>query len=634
MTAVKTGRKAARSFFDVFDELPRSPAATAFERVVERRISRRALLGGGVGLGLAACAPLGSATTPPAARGASRLTFEAVEANGRDTVTLPPGYRWDVLVSWGDPLWSDAPAFDEATTGTGSSQEKAFGDNNDGMELFSRNGRTVLAVNNEYVTLGIMFAARESGRPETLDDVRKCKAGHGVSILEVAHWGSAWRVVKDSPFNRRITPDTPMAITGPARGHPLLRTAADPVGEVALGTWSNCGSGRTPWGSYLSCEEKFSGYFSSSDPAYRPGGDQSRYGIRAKDNGCGWARADERFDIAKHPNEPNRAGYVIEIDPLDPSSIPKKRTALGRFKHENAELALAGDGRVVIYLGDDERGEFLYRFVSARAYAADGDNAELLDDGALFVARFDDDGSGEWVELTPEKTGMGSKAEICVCTRQAASAVGATTMDRPEWVAVNPHRAEAYCCLTNNRKRGVEPNAGGDPTPVNGPNPRRDNRYGQILRWVPRGGDHGAAAFDWDLFLMAGNPTVHQDAYAGSEHITAANMFNSPDGLAFDSAGLLWIQTDGDDSNQGDFAGQGNNQMLIADPLTGELRRFMVGPKECEVTGLAFSVDRRTAFAGIQHPGRGGNGHFPGAAGSLPRSCVIAITREDGGPVA
>jgi len=439
--------------------------------------------------------------------------------------------------------------------------------------------------------------------------------------------------VKDSHYNRRITADTPMMITGPAAGHDLLKTSADRSGTTSLGTWNNCGNGKTPWGTYLACEENFNGYFSSSDPEYKPSAELSRYGVGLKDWGYAWATADERFDISKHPNEPNRAGYIVEIDPLDPTSTPKKRTALGRFKHENAEVVIAGNGHVVVYLGDDERGEFLYKFVSNGTYSAGGDNTDLLEDGSIFVAKFADDMRGEWVELTPAATGMKSQAEICIHTRQAASAVGATTMDRPEWVAANPNKVEAYCCLTNNKNRGKKPNKGGDETPVGGPNPRAGNNYGQIVRWIPDNGDHTATGFAWDLFVTAGNPTVHADAYAGSKNVTADNTFNSPDGLAFDSTGMLWIQTDGKYSNAGDFANQGNNQMLVGDPETGEIHRFMVGPNECEVTGISWSPDRKTVFVGLQHPGEKGNSHFPGGGSSLPRSVVIAIQRDGGGLV-
>ena len=616
--------------FDEFDERndPRAEP-TGFERIV----SRRRFLAGTAAIGaVGAFFGLGG-LAPARAAGRAGLAFEPVAANGLDTVTLPPGYSWRAVIRWGDPLRSDGRPFDPETRGTGASQERAFGDNNDGMSSFEADGRTVLAVNNEYVNRAIFYGNRASGEPETADDVRKGKAGHGVSVFEIAEADGAWRVVTDSPFNRRITADTPMALTGPARGHPLLQTAADPEGVSALGTWNNCGNGKTPWGSYLTCEENFNGYFSSSDPELALTDAMKRYGVGHEDWGYRWAMADERFDIAKHPNEPNRAGYIVEIDPLDPASTPKKRTALGRFKHENAELVVAGDGRVVVYMGDDERGEFLYRFVSDGRYVEGGDNADLLASGALSVARFDEDGSGEWLALTPETTGMASAAEIAVLTRMAASAVGATTMDRPEWVAAHPGRAEVYCCLTNNKNRGLKPNRGGDPTPVGGPNPREANLYGQIVRWRPAGGDHTADAFGWDLFVVAGNPAVHDDARAGSANVTPDNMFNSPDGLAFDSRGGLWIQTDGNYGDAGDFAGHGNNQMLYADPDSGEIRRFLVGPRGCEVTGLCWSADRRAMFVGIQHPGENGGSHFPGGGGSPPRSTVIAVTRDDGGPI-
>ena len=286
---------------------------------------------------------------------------------------------------------------------------------------------------------------------------------------------------------------------------------------------------------------------------------------------------------------------------------------------------------MVVYLGDDERGEFLYKFVSRDVYVPGGDTSTLLDEGQLYVAKFNDDMTGEWVALTPEATGM-SAAEIAIFSRMAASEVGATTMDRPEWVAVNPVAVEAYCALTNNSRRGVKAddgslrtNAGGDPMTVGGPNPREANDYGQIVRWRPEGGDHAADAFEWDLYVMAGNPTVHDDAYAGSENINEGNLFNSPDGMAIDTSGMVWIQTDGDDSNEGDFAGHGNNQMLVGDPVTGRIERFLTGPNGSEVTGLCWSADRRTMFVGIQHP----SAPFPDGEGKLPRSSIVAIKRDD-----
>ena len=496
------------------------------------------------------------------------------------------------------------------------------------MDIFSNAGRTLLVVNNEYTNRDIIWGDRGDAGPDA-DGILKVMMAHGVTVVELADGENGWQMVKDSPYNRRITPQTEMLLTGPAAGHDLVKTDADPTGTKVQGTWNNCGNGVTPWGTYLACEENFNGYFSAEDEAHEVSADLKRYGISAKDWGYRWAEVDTRFDVAQNPNEPNRAGYVVEIDPTDATSTPKKLSALGRIKHENAECVVNNDGKLVIYMGDYERGEFLYRYVSNNVYAPGVDTDDLMDNGTLYAAKFHDTGAGEWLELSEATTGM-SKAEICIHTRQAASKVGATTMDRPEWVATNPNAPELYCALTNNKNRGIKPNAGGDITPVGGPNPREANKFGQIVRWKPNAGDHTSNGFAWDLYVMAGNPDVHQDARAGSDNLSSGNMFNSPDGLAFDEAGLLWIQTDGNYSNADDFAGQGNNQMLAGDPVTGEIRRFLVGPNECEVTGLSWSADRRTMFVGIQHPGEDGGSHWPDM-NDVPRSAIIAVRREDGG---
>jgi len=613
--------------FDELDELVRpAPEVVEFEKVANKMVSRRGFLSGGAAVGASAFvmgSTFGAAQAMAAHHQPSRLAFDMVKATTADTITLPKGYTWQVVASWGDPLWSKGVPLDTNTGGTGASQEMAFGDNNDGLAFFNHNGVFVLAVNNEYVNPKTLNANREGGETMTADDVRKNKAAHGVSIMEVAKYDGKWSIIKDSKFNRRITADTEMEITGPARGHDLMKTSADPRGVLAKGTWNNCGQGQTPWGTYLTCEENFNSYFAASDDSYQLPDELKRYGVSTSEGRYKWEMADDRFDLSKEPNEPNRFGYVVEIDPMNPNSRPKKRTALGRFKHENAEVAIAANGHVVVYLGDDERGEFLYRFVSKGKYQVGADNSDLLAEGTLYVAKFHDNNRGEWLALTPAATGM-TEAEIAIHTRQAASKVGATTMDRPEWVAANPNKVEAYCCLTNNKNRGVKPNAGGDATPAEGPNPRVKNNFGQIVRWEPSNEDHTANDFKWDLFVMAGNPAVFDDAYAGSANVNKDNMFNSPDGLKFDRNGLLWIQTDGNYSNEGEFAGQGNNQMLVGDTETGEIKRFMVGPTKCEVTGAAWSSDYSTMFVSIQHPG----GTWP--TGATPLSSVIAITREDG----
>lgn len=616
--------------WDAWDETVRPAAKSVdFDRVVDVALSRRGFLRSVLAVGSgAAVMGIGTLLSSTAARAqTSRFAFTPIDMATDETVHVPAGYNWQPLVKWGQPLFSDAPDFDSATGGTSASAMRVFGENTDGMELFAIDGHEVMAVNHEFANPAVNLPANaDDGMPASADDVLKIQSLQGISVMEVAQGPDGWAPVLESRFNRRITQNTPMILSGPAAGHALLQTAADPTGTQVLGTLNNCGAGRTPWGTYLTCEENFNGYFGSTTPdAPLPEG-FDRYGIGAEGR-YAYEKFDARFDLAINPQEPHRFGYIVEIDPTDPTSTPVKHTALGRFKHENAALTVGRDGRVVVYMGDDERGEFIYKWVSAAAYTPGGDPSGLLEQGQLYVARFNPDATGEWVALTPDATGM-EAALICIHTRQAASAVGATTMDRPEWVAINPVAAEGYCCLTNNSKRAADAKNGGgdDMKPVaDSPNPRAENEYGQIVRWFADGQDHTAQTFTWDLFVMAGNPVVHTDAYAGSANVTAGNMFNSPDGMKFDSTGMLWIQTDGEDSNAGDFAGMGNNQMLVGDPVTGEIARFLTGPNGCEVTGSTWSSDKRTMFVGIQHPG----GSFPDGSGA-PRSTIIAIRRDDG----
>jgi secreted PhoX family phosphatase len=397
-----------------------------------------------------------------------------------------------------------------------------------------------------------------------------------------------------------------------------------------------------------------------------------RYGIQAGSTGYRWEEFDDRFDYGKEPNESNRFGWIVEIDPFDPDSKPKKRTALGRFKHENCAMTLSADNRVVVYSGDDQANDYIYKFVSAGFYDPNNPsgNRKLLDSGKLYVARFKDGaasgdfmGVGEWVLLDKHENPIlkaddatfPDQAAVLIKARLAGDAVGATPMDRPEWVTVYPQTGEVYCTLTNNSSRKE--------ADVNDANPRAGNRYGQIVRWREAGGDAKALTFEWDLFVLAGNPNVYSnDLRAGSDNVTADNTFNSPDGLAFDRDGRLWIQTDGNFSNAGDYAGQGNNQMLAADPVSKEIRRFLVGPSGCEITGITWSPDYTTMFISVQHPGEAGSHPRRPNPGSLsmdeylaqnptaftewpksqwpevvgggrPRSAVVVISKNDGGVI-
>ena len=626
--------------FDEWDELhdPR-PETNDFDSVVETALSRRGFMGGVLAFGSGAAAMgtgtlLSSTSAQAAGHAASRFPFDALPIQTDATVHVPPGYKWSTLVRYGDPLFSDAPEFSQTERLPADKAHRVFGENTDGMELFEINGHEVIAVNHEYVNTKINLPANADGAVETADDVNVLQNLQGVAVFEVERTDGGWSVVVDSPFNRRVTHQTEIDITGPAAGHDLLKTSADPAGTKVLGSMNNCGAGKTPWGTYLTCEENFNGYFGSTDEGFERSDDFKRYGIGLEGR-YAYEKHDARYDISQNPNEPYRHGYITEIDPSDPTSTPKKRTALGRFKHENAAVVIAPSGHVVVYMGDDERGEYMYKYVSSNTYAPGGDTDDLMENGTLYTAKFNWDGTGEWVELNEETTGM-PKAEICVLTRVAALNAGATTMDRPEWVAVNPVAAEGYCALTNNSRRQVldddgnlRTNAAGQEMTTNAPNPRGENRYGQIVRWYPSNDDHASSTFRWDLYCMAGNPTVHSDAYAGSPNINEGNLFNSPDGMMFDSAGILWIQTDGNDDNEGDFEGNGNNQMLAGDPVTGEIRRFLTGPNGSEVTGLTWSADRRTMFVGIQHPAS----PFPDGEGTLARSAIVAVWREDGAPV-
>ncbi len=625
--------------WDDWDELndPR-PERHEFDEVVDQAISRRGFLGGALAFGSGA-AVMGAGTmlssTSAEAMAASRFAFDAIDIATDFTIHVPAGYSWEPLVRYGDPLFSDAPEFSQSAALPADKADRVFGENTDGMELFEIDGHEVIAVNHEYVNPKVNLPANADGEIISAADVEVLQKLQGVAVFEVARNDRGrFEVVVDSPFNRRITHQTPIRISGPAAGHDLLKTDADPTGTLALGTHNNCGAGRTPWGTYLTCEENFNGYFGSTDEAFERPDDYKRYGVGLEGR-YAYEKYDARYDVSKNINEPRRHGYIVEIDPSDPTSTPVKRTALGRFKHENAATVIAPDGRLVVYMGDDERGEYMYKYVSTNPYVPGGDTDDLMDNGTLYAAKFSNDMTGQWMALTEETTGM-SDAEIRIFTRMAATKVGATTMDRPEWVAVNPISVEGYCCLTNNSRRGatnddgsIRTNAAGQEMVTNAPNPREINRYGQIVRWYPANDDHADDSFTWDLYVMAGNPTLHTDAYGGSENVNDGNLFNSPDGMMFDSAGIVWIQTDGDDDNEGDFEGMGNNQMLAGDPATGEIRRFLTGPNGSEVTGITWSADKKTMFVGIQHP----SSPFPDGEGTLARSTVIQVWRDDGKPV-
>ena len=614
--------------------------------------ARRTMLRGGLGAGvtglLAPLAGLGSISAlggcALAGAGAGPLIgFKSVPVSTADTVTVPEGYSVQVIAPWGDPagLAGESAPFKWDASNTAAEQETQIGAHHDGIHYYAQSGSTsgLLVMNHEYVDDGLLHT--DGTRTWNAAKVRKAQAAHGVSVLEVEQKDGRWNVVRPSRFARRITASTPMSFSGPAAGHALLRTAANADGRRVLGTLNNCASGITPWGTYLTCEENFIFYFKGPD---EPNAHERRWGLRKGDPvGYRWHEHDERFDATKHPNEPNRFGWVVEIDPFDPSHTPVKRTALGRAAHEGATVATTQDGRAVVYMGEDARFEYIYKFVSRDRIRPGGlrANAELLDHGTLYVARFGADGKGLWVPLVhgleglTATNGFADAGEVLIKTRQASDLLGATKMDRPEWIDIDKERW-VYCTLTNNSNRG-----GANMPGLDAANPRANNTMGNIIRWR-EDRDFDGTTFEWNHFVLAGDPANERAEAKGT---IKGDAFGCPDGLWVDRRGVLWIQCDMSTSamGKGDLARLGHNAMLAADPRTGEIRRFLVGPAGCEITGATGTPDGRTMFINIQHPGETPSersdpdqprriSNWPDfRPDGRPRSATVVIRKNDGG---
>jgi secreted PhoX family phosphatase len=495
-------------------------------------------------------------------------------------------------------------------------------------------------MNHEYTDDGLLHVG--GFKDMTAEKVKKSQAAHGLSVIEVELKGDSWQMVRPSRYARRLPMDAPFEVRGPAAGHALMKTAADPSGTRVLGTLNNCASSKTPWGTYLSGEENFMFYFGGGDDI---DAHHKRWGLR-KDGSYRWESFDARFDVRRNPNEPNRFGWVVEVDPYDPTSTPVKRTALGRAAHEGAWVAMTKDGRAVVYSGEDARFEYIYKFVSRDRMAPGGAraNATLLDHGTLHVARFDADGSGRWIALTHGRgpltaaNGFADQGEVLIKSRQASDLLGATKMDRPEWLTIDPHNGWVYCTLTNNSNRGKAGFPG-----VDAANPRADNVFGQIIRWHEEG-DFDATAFKWNHLVLAGDPT---NARAEAKGNIVGDIYACPDGITFDARGVLWIQTDAHATQmyKGELKNVGNNQMLACDVRSGTTRRFLTGPVNCEITGCALTPDGRTMFINVQHPGEtpsdrsdpaepGKYSNWPDyASGGRPRSATVVIRKRDGGVI-
>ncbi len=610
-------------------------------------LARRTVL---AGLFATATAALG--TRAGLAAGTSSLAFKEIAHGPTPDHAVAEGYTARVLIRWGDKVLPGAPEFDPLNQ-TPAAQAMQFGMNNDYQAFMplpqgSRaSDHGLLWLNHEYAQSNMMFPGL--GAKGTAAKVTKAQVdveiqSQGGSIVEVKREAGAWQVVL-GPMNRRITSETPMRIAGPAAGSPRMRTAADPAGTRVAGMIGNCAGGVTPWGTILTCEENFDTYF-LGDPAKGPeAAGYRRMGLTGRPT-YGWGRFHDRFNIDREPNEPNRFGWVVEVDPYDPTWVPVKRTALGRCKHEGAEGGLTADGRVVVYTGDDQRNEYLYRFVSRDRFNPTdrAANRDLLDHGTLSVAKFADDGSLTWLDLvfgqgrlTPEN-GFRDAGDVMIDVRRAADLVGATPMDRPEDVERNPVTGKVYVVLTNNSQRKAEQ--------LDKANPRVGNPFGHILELVPPmvdgRPDHGAARFAWDMFLMAGNPAVpaHKASYGGP--ISASGWLACPDNVAFDGQGRMWIASDQGEQQQKYGIGDGIWACDTEGPGRAVTRMFYRTPTGGEMCGPCFTPDSRTFFVAVQHPAGDDEGSSYDTPSSRwpdfdprmpPRPSVVVITKDDGGVI-
>lgn len=608
---------------------------------------------------VSAAAPEARAATPtasPARTHAARgLRFTPVAPNTDDTVTVPDGYRQNVVIRWGDPILRGAPAFDPENQ-TAAAQAGQFGYNNDFLALLPLPGerhRQLLVANHEYTDEVIMFRGYDPANP-TRQQVEVAWAAHGLAavVVEEDHSTGRLTAVPRHPLNRRVTATSEFRLTGPAAGSELLRTSADPTGHKVLGTLNNCSGGTTPWGTTLHGEENFNQYFANGSRAT-----DQRYGIGTGATERKWERFDRRFDLAQEPNEVHRFGYVVEFDPYDPVSTPRKRTALGRFKHEAATVRLTEDGRPVVYSGDNERFDYFYKFVGSKrmrhgsSRAVREHNLSLLDEGTLYVARLtgdspasdvdgsgrlpgdgEFDGSGVWIPLATATAhgavshveGMTAE-EVFVFTRLAGDKAGATKMDRPEDIQPSPHTGKVYVVLTNNTNRGKAGSA-----PADEANPRNANKHGHILELTERHNRPESTTFAWSLFLVAGDPADPSTYFAGYPKDRVSPV-SCPDNVAFDPHGNLWISTDGNQlgSHDGLFG------VATRGDRRGELKQFLTVPTGAETCGPIVQ-DRRVLVA-VQHPGEidGATvekpaGTWPDGPGRIVRPAVVAVWRADG----
>lgn len=664
-----------------------------FNDVLDARLSRRNILKGSlsavmvgmIGTSLTGCdsnSSISQSSTSP-----QLLGFDAIPVSELDAIVVPRGYKTQVIAEWGRSISNPSilyqlPFVSDMDSTAGEKQGDAIGSHHDGMHFFPIDGKApfegsstagLLVINHEYIEPRYMHESvvgqelNRSAVPTYLyegdsyrvaDQVLTEMNAHGVSIVRIEKQSNGdWVVVSDE-LNRRITALTTMKISGPVRGTDYVKTKFSPSGTMTRGTINNCAHGVTPWNTYMTAEENWARYFINFETRTR---DQERYGVSASGmSRYGWELADSeytesqdmysRFNVTPaganasedYRNEASGFGWLVEIDPFDPASTPIKRTAMGRFAHEGVVFQPAIEGeQIVCYSGDDARNEYIYKFVSAQPYYKANAGGHLLDFGTLYVAKFNEDGTGEWLPLVYGSGALvapmfDSQADVLINTRLAADTVGATKMDRPEWGAIDPNTKEVYFSLTNNTSRTEDA--------IDAANPRANNRWGQIIRWKEKNENVAATSFDWNLLLLAG---PSDDSEFNGKPLSDEQIFSSPDGLWVDSDGRVWIQTDvGEGSmNKGDFAKFGNNQMLAADPSNGILRRFLTGPKGQEITGVITTPDQHNMFINVQHPGAtipatdfaageiSGKGNWPLGGGNYGRSATVVITKDDGGVI-
>jgi len=662
-----------------------------FGSILEERLSRRGFVLGASAAALTASLPQLAAAAPSVP--VQRAVRHAIAPTRADALVLAADLRSSLLIRAGDALFDGVDSLDGVAMKTlawldadaGKRQQQQFGTNNDALAFFPLDGRDdrgVLCVNHEYVMAELSFAElpktsaeRSRNREQWIKThpqaVGWMQAAHGVSVIEIDRTENGWQVRKGAPLTRRITANTRMEISGPARGHNLMKTEDDPTGTTVFGTFANCAGGKTPWGTYLTAEENIQDYFGGARAWEQQSTDTAtleahrRWPLRER-SVYGWDFVESRFDVRAQPREALRYGWIVEIDPLDPNSVPRKRTALGRFCHEGANTHLTRDGRVAAYMGDDAKFEYVYKFVSRDRFdpANRAANLTLLDHGTLYVARFDADGRGEWLPLVHDengplnsRTGFADQGDVVIKCRAAADLLGATPMDRPEDVEPSPLTGHVYMALTKNDSReagrkifnGREVDFG-----PNAANPRPQNDFGHIVELIEAEDDAASTRFRWNLFLLAGDPRnpaakfiadpaeIQKTAltrddlyYAGFADRERVSPIACPDNIGFDPTGRLWIVTDADTRLIGN---NGCYVVPTSGPERGLLQQLVSAPVGAEICGCEFTPDGRTLFLAIQHPGEGGSvdtpiSNWPDGNGLPARSAVVAISREDGKPL-